>query len=190
MVCLSKECLMSIQHEVDHLVSRIGLESVAIPVQRHLTRRHGIEHVVLEVLQGLSHLCFCHVPIISTGFGRSLVSVCHLANWSGSQNILYNNCPKLYPRSILYPCGQVRYSLMHEKMRPCIHYTIASEMGDIVCSSISGTHCWSVVKIFVIFECLLLFVTLIVTLSIRHIVPEIFVIVFSKLSRRFLILFA
>ena len=77
LVCLSKKCLMSIQHKVDHLVSRIGLESVAIPVQRHLAGCHGVEHVVLEVLEGLSHLCFVHAPIISTGSRRVGSGLCH-----------------------------------------------------------------------------------------------------------------
>ena len=82
LVCLSKKCLMSIQHEVDHLISRRHVEAITEPVQRHLAGCHGVEHVVLEVLDGLSHLCFVHAPIISIGFGRSLVLVCHLANWS------------------------------------------------------------------------------------------------------------
>ena len=143
LLSLTEECKVCIKHEIDDLIGGIAIEAITEPINCHFWRAHSIEHVGLKIKQVIvvEAKCFSHVTIISTGSDGSRPLVCHLANWSGSQNILYNNCPKLYARSILYPCGQVRYSLMHEKMRPCIHYTIASKMWDIVCSSISGTHC-------------------------------------------------
>ena len=73
------------------IVSRIGLETVAIPVQRHLAGCHGVEHVVLEVLEGLSHLCFVHAPIISTNLDHGVWSVplgklAHTASHNASIN--------------------------------------------------------------------------------------------------------
>ena len=85
LVCLSEECLVSIQHEVDHLISGRALEAITEPVQCHLAGCHGVEHEVLEVLEFV-----CHVPIISTGSGSSLGSLCHLVNWSEAADLGIN----------------------------------------------------------------------------------------------------
>jgi len=83
---VSEHAEMGIHHEVDDLISGRHVETLAEPVHAHLSGEHGVKHEILQVLQGLwiGEECFVHVPIISIGFGSVLVSVCHLANWSGS----------------------------------------------------------------------------------------------------------
>ena len=75
---------MCINHEVDDLISGRHAEAVAEPVHRQVSGCHGIEEEILQVLLGLrvGEKRFCHVPIISTGSGILLGSLCHLANWS------------------------------------------------------------------------------------------------------------
>ena len=101
LVCLSKECLMGIQHKVDHLVSGRALETIAEPIDRHLRGCHGVTHELLQFQQVVVVDEFvCHVPIISIGFGDLLGSVCHLVNWLGRlihslhqpPNMSSNNC--------------------------------------------------------------------------------------------------
>ena len=87
---VGKHCEMCINHEVDDLISRRHVEAVAEPVQCHLSIAHGVKHEILQVLLGLrvGEKCFCHVPIISTGSGNLLGSLCHLANWLPRPNRL------------------------------------------------------------------------------------------------------
>ena len=61
---VSEHALMGIQNEVDHLISGRHVETVAVPIDCHLSGCHGVKHEVLEVLKGLSHLCFVHVYTI------------------------------------------------------------------------------------------------------------------------------
>ena len=76
---VSEHALMGIQNEVDHLISGRHVETVAVPVHRHLSGCHGVKHEVLEVLEGLSHLCFVHVYTIHD-LGCCAYFVCHLGN--------------------------------------------------------------------------------------------------------------
>ena len=88
---VGKHALMGIQHEVDHLISGRGLETLAEPIDCHLSGCHRVKHEILQVLQGLwvGESGFVHAPIISTGFDGSLGSVCHLANWLGQLTQLF-----------------------------------------------------------------------------------------------------
>ena len=70
------------------LINGRHVETVAVPIDCHLSGCHGIEHVVLEVLEGLSHLCFVHVYTIHD-LGCCAHFVCHLANWLGRLTSLY-----------------------------------------------------------------------------------------------------
>ena len=85
-VSLTKEGEVSIQDKIDDLIRGIAIEAITEPIQCHLGGCHGVAHVPLQFEQVVvvESECFCHAPIISTGFGRSLVLVCHLANWSGA----------------------------------------------------------------------------------------------------------
>ena len=82
---ISEHGEMGIQHEVYHLIGGRTVVLVAEPIDRHLWRCHGIEHEVLEVLEFV-----CHVPIISTGSGILLGSLCHLGNWSEAADLGIN----------------------------------------------------------------------------------------------------
>ena len=87
---------MGINHEVDDFISGRALETVAEPVNCHLGVAHGVKHEILQFEQGDlfsvegSEWCVCHVPIISTGSGSSLVLVCHFGNWSEAADLGIN----------------------------------------------------------------------------------------------------
>ena len=70
---VGKHALMGIQDEIDDIIGGAALETIAEPIDCHLSRCHRVEHEILQVLQGLGvgEKCFCHVPIISTGQRRS-----------------------------------------------------------------------------------------------------------------------
>ena len=63
---VGKHCEMCINHEVDHLVSRRHVETLAEPVHCQVSGHHGIEEEILQVLLGLwiGEKCFCHVYTI------------------------------------------------------------------------------------------------------------------------------
>ena len=79
---------VGIAYHVDDLIGRRHVETVAEPVQRHLSGCHGVKHEHVEFFETVGLDCHgagiveFHAPIISMGFGGSLVLVCHLANWS------------------------------------------------------------------------------------------------------------
>ena len=94
---VGKHCEMCIAHEVDHLVSGRHAEAVAPPVHCHVSRAHGIKHEHVQFFETVALDChgagvfeICHVPIISTGSGSSLVLVCHLVNWSEAADLGIN----------------------------------------------------------------------------------------------------
>ena len=68
---VGKHALMGIAHVIYHVIRGRHVETIAEPVHCHLSIAHGIEHEVLQVLQGLGvgEKCFCHVDIIGTGSG-------------------------------------------------------------------------------------------------------------------------
>ena len=82
---VGKHCEVCIHHEVDDLISGRHLETVAEPINTHLSREHGVKHEILEVLQGFGRgeEFVCHVSIIHTGRDRVRPLVCHLADWLG-----------------------------------------------------------------------------------------------------------
>ena len=83
-VSLTKEGEVSIQDKIDDLIRGIAIEAITEPIHRHVRRCHGVEHEPLQFEQvGVVDEFVSHVPIISMGFGDSLGSVCHLANWLG-----------------------------------------------------------------------------------------------------------
>ena len=70
LVCEHAE--VGITDKIDHVIRCANVETVAEPVHCQVSRCHGIEQEVLQVLQGLGggEKCFvCHVDIIGTGFG-------------------------------------------------------------------------------------------------------------------------
>ena len=80
---LSKESEAGVKHKVDHVVSCANVETVAEPIDCHLTGCHSVEHEILQFLQvGVrEELCFVHEPIIGTGSDGLGSVLCHSANW-------------------------------------------------------------------------------------------------------------
>ena len=72
---LSKESEAGVKHKVDHVVSCANVETVAEPIDCHLTGCHSVEHVILQFLQvGVrEELCFVHEYMMAhpAGFGSS-----------------------------------------------------------------------------------------------------------------------
>ena len=72
---LSKESEAGVKHKVDHVVSCANVETVAEPIDCHLTGCHRVKHVILQFLQvGVrEELCFVHGPNMAhpAGFGSS-----------------------------------------------------------------------------------------------------------------------
>ena len=92
---LTEESKVCINDEIDDLIGCTNVETFAEPINTHFSREHSVEHVVLQVLQGLGRgkeSCFVHAPIISTGSDGSRPLVCHLGNWSEAAAILNKKC--------------------------------------------------------------------------------------------------
>ena len=72
---LSKESEAGVKHKVNHVVSCANVETVAEPIDCHLTGCHSVEHEILQFLQvGVrEELCFVHASNIAhpAGFGSS-----------------------------------------------------------------------------------------------------------------------
>ena len=66
---ISEHSEVSINNEVDDIIICANVETLAEPIDAHFSREHGIEHEILQVLQGLGvgEKCFVHAPIIGTG---------------------------------------------------------------------------------------------------------------------------
>jgi hypothetical protein len=66
---ISEHSEVSINNEVDDLIRCANVETIAEPIDAHFSGHHGIEHEILQVLQGLGvgEKCFVHAPIIGTG---------------------------------------------------------------------------------------------------------------------------
>ena len=66
---ISEHSEVGINNEVDDIIICANVETLAEPVHAHLSGEHGIEHEILQVLQGLrvGEKCFVHAPIIGTG---------------------------------------------------------------------------------------------------------------------------
>ena len=63
---VGKHALMSIQHEVHHLIGRRHVEAVAEPIQRHLGGGHGVKHEILEFSQAVCHqFGLCHADMMA-----------------------------------------------------------------------------------------------------------------------------
>ncbi len=91
LVCEHAE--VGINHKIDDLISRRHVETIAEPVHCQVSRCHGIEQEILQVLQGLRGVekCFvCHVDIIGTGSDALGSIVWHLANWLPRPTSLYH----------------------------------------------------------------------------------------------------
>ena len=63
---VSEHAEVGIQHVVYHLISGGHVETIAEPVNCQVSRHHGIEEEILQVLQGLwiGEECFVHVSTI------------------------------------------------------------------------------------------------------------------------------
>ena len=68
-ISVTEESIVSIKNEVDDLIRCANIEPIAEPIDAHFSGHHGIEHEILQVLQGLrvGEECFVHAPIIGTG---------------------------------------------------------------------------------------------------------------------------
>ena len=88
---VSEHAEVGIHHVVYHLISGRHVETIAEPIDAHLSGHHGIEHEVLQVLQGLwiGEECFVHVSTIH-GLRCCAHFVCHLANWLPRPTSLYH----------------------------------------------------------------------------------------------------
>ena len=70
-----------------HVIRGRHVETIAEPIDCHLSRCHGVKHVHVQLFESIGLDCHgarineFHAPIISMGFGDSLGSLCHLANW-------------------------------------------------------------------------------------------------------------
>ena len=88
---VGKHCEMCINHKIDHLIGGRHVETIAEPIDCQVSRCHGIEQEVLQVLLGLGvgkESGFVHVSTIH-GLGCCAHFVCHLANWSPRPISLY-----------------------------------------------------------------------------------------------------
>ena len=80
---VSEHAEVGIQHVVYHVIRGRHVETIAEPVHCQVSRHHGIEEKILQVLQGLGigEECFVHVYTIHD-LGCCACFVCHLGNWS------------------------------------------------------------------------------------------------------------
>ena len=79
MESVTEESIVSVKNEVDYIISGRNIEAITEPINTHISREHGIEHVILKVLKCLrrGEEFVCHVPIISIGSDGSLGLLCH-----------------------------------------------------------------------------------------------------------------
>ena len=72
---LTEESEAGVKHEVDDLIGCANIETVAEPIDCHLTRCHSVKHEILQFLQvGVGEeLCFVHAIMMAQipEFGRS-----------------------------------------------------------------------------------------------------------------------
>jgi hypothetical protein len=63
---VSEHAEVGIHHVVYHLISGRHVEPITEPINAHFSGHHGIEHEILQVLQGLGigEKCFVHVYTI------------------------------------------------------------------------------------------------------------------------------
>ena len=78
---VGKHALMGIQNEIDDIIGGAALETIAEPIDCHLSGCHRVKHEILQVLQGLGigKCGFVHVYTIHD-LGGSAKNVCHFAN--------------------------------------------------------------------------------------------------------------
>ena len=90
---LTEESKVCIKDEIDDLIGCINIETFAEPINCHLRRCHGIEHEILQILQGLwiGEKCFVHVSTIHD-LGRCAYFVCHLADRTRAAAVLNKKC--------------------------------------------------------------------------------------------------
>ncbi len=81
---VSEHAEVRLDHVIYHLISGRHVEAITEPIDTQISGHHGIEHKVLQVLQGLwiGEECFVHVYTIHD-LGCCAYFVCHLANWLG-----------------------------------------------------------------------------------------------------------
>ena len=93
---VGKHCEMCINHQVDHLVSGRHAEAVAPPVNCHLWGCHGVKHEHVQFFESVALDChgagvfeICHVPIISTRSGSSLVPILCASSATGAKRLTW-----------------------------------------------------------------------------------------------------
>ena len=93
---VSEHAEVGIAYVVYHLIGCRHVEAITEPIDCHLSRCHGIEHEILQVLQclGVGEKCFVHVSTIH-GLRCCAYFVCHLVNWLGRLTSLYHLAGKL-----------------------------------------------------------------------------------------------
>ena len=83
---LTEESKVCINDEINDFIGSRTIETIAEPIDCHISRAHGIKHEVLQFEQGglfsveRIERCFCHVDIISIGSDGSRPLVCHLSD--------------------------------------------------------------------------------------------------------------
>ena len=76
---VTEECIVSIKNEIYHLIGSTNFETITVPINCHFFGCHSVKHEILEVLECVSHLCFCHVYTIHD-FDPCAYFVCRLCN--------------------------------------------------------------------------------------------------------------
>lgn len=81
---VGKHTEMGVNDKIDDIIGCRALETLAEPIDCHLSRCHRVKHEVLQVLQslGIGECGFVHVSTIH-GFECCAYFVCHLVNWLG-----------------------------------------------------------------------------------------------------------
>ena len=81
MLSVTEESIVSIKNEVDDIIIGVNIETVAEPIDCHLTGCHGVKHEPLKFREvGVGEeSSFVHVSTIH-GFGPCAHFVCHLSD--------------------------------------------------------------------------------------------------------------
>ena len=130
---ISEHSEVSINNEVDDLIRCANVETIAEPIDAHFSREHGIEHEVLQVLQGLGlesvlFMCLQYVTTMPI-----CVTLCRLVAQPTQFVLLSSKCVGgiLLPlRSILFRI--VIITLIHHIIQQCCHSFDVHVINDLL----------------------------------------------------------
>ena len=85
MESVTEESIVGVKNEVDYIICSREIEAVTIPIDCHISRAHGIKHVVLEFLESVGLDChlagvFDFHALTIHGLGCCAYFVCHLSH--------------------------------------------------------------------------------------------------------------